>query len=56
MSLLLSSCFCMLAGGILFGYNTGGFGGVLANHGFVEQLGHYEPSNGQQRCQPHPDT
>lgn len=29
--MLLFSCFCLLVGDILFGYDTGSFGGVLAN-------------------------
>lgn len=29
--MLLFSCFCLLTGDLLFGYDTGSFGGVLAN-------------------------
>ncbi|OQE20570.1 hypothetical protein PENSTE_c013G02249 [Penicillium steckii] len=29
--MLLFSCFCLLVGDILFGYDTGSFGGILAN-------------------------
>ncbi|OOQ81718.1 putative sugar transporter [Penicillium brasilianum] len=41
--MLLFSCFCLLVGDILFGYDTGSFGGVLANPGFVNQFGTYSP-------------
>ncbi|KIX07460.1 uncharacterized protein Z518_02113 [Rhinocladiella mackenziei CBS 650.93] len=39
--LLLFSCFCLLVGDMLFGYDTASFGGVLANPGFVRQFGVY---------------
>jgi hypothetical protein len=29
--LLAFSCFCLLVGDMLFGYDTGSFGGILAN-------------------------
>lgn len=29
--MLLFSCFCLLVGDMLFGYDTGSFGGILAN-------------------------
>ncbi|OQU98507.1 hypothetical protein CLAIMM_04282 [Cladophialophora immunda] len=42
--MLLFSCFCLLVGDMLFGYDTGSFGGILANPGFVRQFGSYHPS------------
>ncbi|KAJ5377313.1 uncharacterized protein N7496_004722 [Penicillium cataractarum] len=41
--MLLFSCFCLLVGDILFGYDTGSFGGILANPSFVNQFGTYSP-------------
>ncbi|KAH8810673.1 putative sugar transporter [Xylogone sp. PMI_703] len=41
--MLLFSCFCLLVGDMLFGYDTGSFGGILANPGFVRQFGTYHP-------------
>ncbi|KAL4938438.1 hypothetical protein BDV06DRAFT_215079 [Aspergillus oleicola] len=41
--LLLFSCFCLLTDDMLFGYDTGSFGGVLGNPGFVNQFGTYDP-------------
>lgn len=29
--MLLFSCFCLLVGDVLFGYDTASFGGILAN-------------------------
>lgn len=29
--LLIFSCFCLLTGDVLFGYDTGSYGGILAN-------------------------
>ncbi|KAJ5692590.1 hypothetical protein N7462_002013 [Penicillium macrosclerotiorum] len=40
--MLLFSCFCLLVGDVLFGYDTGSFGGILANPGFVNQFGAYD--------------
>ncbi|RSH92483.1 hypothetical protein EHS25_008899 [Saitozyma podzolica] len=37
--LLAFSCFCLLVGDMLFGYDTGSFGGILANPGFINQFG-----------------
>ncbi|CAL5867679.1 uncharacterized protein PFLUO_LOCUS1898 [Penicillium psychrofluorescens] len=42
--MLLFSCFCLLVGDILFGYDTASFGGILANPGFLKQFGEYDPS------------
>ncbi|OCT53283.1 sugar transporter [Cladophialophora carrionii] len=42
--MLLYSAFCLLVGDMLFGYDTGSFGGVLANPGFVNQFGVFNPS------------
>ncbi|KAJ5111378.1 hypothetical protein N7532_001913 [Penicillium argentinense] len=39
--MLLFSCFCLLVGDVLFGYDTGSFGGILANPGFINQFGQY---------------
>ncbi|KAL3476667.1 general substrate transporter [Aspergillus californicus] len=39
--MLLFSCFCLLTGDMLFGYDTGSFGGILGNPGFVNQFGTY---------------
>ncbi|KAJ5648791.1 hypothetical protein N7490_005163 [Penicillium lividum] len=39
--MLFFSCFCLLVGDLLFGYDTGSFGGILGNPGFVEQFGTY---------------
>ncbi|EED16095.1 sugar transporter, putative [Talaromyces stipitatus ATCC 10500] len=41
--MLLFSCFCLLVGDMLFGYDTSSFGGILANPGFVRQFGQYHP-------------
>lgn len=51
--LLLFSCFCLLVGDVLFGYDTGSFSGILANtvggHGAIyriiltQKLGIYQP-------------
>ncbi|CRG92481.1 High-affinity glucose transporter HXT2 [Talaromyces islandicus] len=41
--LLLFSCFCLLVGDVLFGYDTGSFSGILANTGFINQFGSYNP-------------
>ncbi|KAL4790587.1 general substrate transporter [Aspergillus venezuelensis] len=41
--LLLFSCFCLLTGDMLFGYDTGTFSGILGNPGFVNQFGTYNP-------------
>ncbi|KAL4922079.1 general substrate transporter [Aspergillus aurantiobrunneus] len=41
--MLLFSCFCLLTGDMLFGYDTGSFGGILGNPGFVNQFGTYDP-------------
>ncbi|KAL2839000.1 general substrate transporter [Aspergillus pseudoustus] len=41
--MLLFSCFCLLTGDMLFGYDTGSFGGILGNPGFVNQFGEYNP-------------
>ncbi|WVF67472.1 hypothetical protein IAT40_002228 [Kwoniella sp. CBS 6097] len=37
--MLAFSCFCLLVGDMLFGYDTASFGGVLANPGFVNKFG-----------------
>ncbi|KAJ8124793.1 hypothetical protein O1611_g8846 [Lasiodiplodia mahajangana] len=42
--MLLYSCFCLLVGDVLFGYDTASFGGILANPGFINQFGTYDPS------------
>ncbi|KAI1359355.1 putative sugar transporter [Xylaria arbuscula] len=42
--MLLYSCFCLLVGDVLFGYDTASFGGILANPGFVNQFGTYNPN------------
>ncbi|KAJ5818353.1 hypothetical protein N7474_003944 [Penicillium riverlandense] len=42
--MLLFSCFCLLVGDMLFGYDTASFGGILANPGFLKQFGEYDPS------------
>ncbi|BCS28345.1 sugar porter family MFS transporter [Aspergillus puulaauensis] len=39
--MLLFSCFCLLTGDMLFGFDTGSFGGILGNPGFVKQFGSY---------------
>ncbi|KAL1856418.1 hypothetical protein VTK73DRAFT_8293 [Phialemonium thermophilum] len=39
--LLLFSCFCLLTGDVLFGYDTSSFGGILANPGFLRQFAPY---------------
>ncbi|KAH8880772.1 putative sugar transporter [Thozetella sp. PMI_491] len=39
--MLFFSSFCLLVGDMLFGYDTGSFGGILANPGFVRQFGTY---------------
>ncbi|KAL4862119.1 general substrate transporter [Aspergillus spectabilis] len=39
--MLLFSCFCLLTGDMLFGYDTGSFGGILGNPGFIRQFGSY---------------
>ncbi|KAJ5983457.1 hypothetical protein N7481_005556 [Penicillium waksmanii] len=41
--MLLFSCFCLLTGDMLFGFDTGSFGGILGNPGFVNQFGTYQP-------------
>ncbi|KAF9879040.1 hypothetical protein CkaCkLH20_03273 [Colletotrichum karsti] len=41
--MLLYSSFCLLVGDMLYGYDTGSFGGVLANQGFIRQFGTYNP-------------
>ncbi|KAL4783595.1 general substrate transporter [Aspergillus varians] len=41
--MLLFSCFCLLTGDMLFGFDTGSFGGILGNPGFVGQFGTYHP-------------
>ncbi|KAL4985722.1 general substrate transporter [Aspergillus falconensis] len=41
--MLLFSCFCLLTGDMLFGYDTGSFGGILGNPGFINQFGTYDP-------------
>ncbi|KAH8891220.1 putative sugar transporter [Thozetella sp. PMI_491] len=40
--MLLYSCFCLLVGDMLFGFDTGTFGGILANPGFIRQFGSYD--------------
>ncbi|KAL9476293.1 hypothetical protein ACSS6W_006134 [Trichoderma asperelloides] len=42
--MLLFSCFCLLVGDMLFGFDTASFGGILANPGFVRQFGAYNPA------------
>ncbi|KAI0016321.1 putative sugar transporter [Xylariomycetidae sp. FL0641] len=42
--MLLFSCFCLLTGDLLFGYDTGSFGGILANPGFLRQFGSFDAS------------
>ncbi|OAA61970.1 Sugar/inositol transporter [Niveomyces insectorum RCEF 264] len=42
--MLIFSCFCLLTGDMLFGYDTASFGGILANPGFVNQFGSYNPA------------
>ncbi|KAJ5775487.1 uncharacterized protein N7511_000498 [Penicillium nucicola] len=39
--MLFFSCFCLLVGDMLFGFDTGSFGGILGNPGFVRQFGAY---------------
>ncbi|CAK7213515.1 hypothetical protein SBRCBS47491_001826 [Sporothrix bragantina] len=39
--LLLFSCFCLLTGDVLFGYDTGSYGGILANPGFLSRFAPY---------------
>ncbi|CAK7199498.1 hypothetical protein SEUCBS139899_002178 [Sporothrix eucalyptigena] len=39
--LLLFSCFCLLTGDVLFGYDTSSFGGILANPGFLARFAPY---------------
>ncbi|EKJ77446.1 hypothetical protein FPSE_02319 [Fusarium pseudograminearum CS3096] len=39
--LLIFSCSCLLVGDMLFGFDTGSFGGILANPGFINQFGSY---------------
>ncbi|OJJ07360.1 hypothetical protein ASPVEDRAFT_56765 [Aspergillus versicolor CBS 583.65] len=39
--MLLFSCFCLLTGDMLFGFDTGSFGGILGNPGFINQFGSY---------------
>ncbi|CAG2018187.1 unnamed protein product [Fusarium graminearum] len=39
--LLIFSCSCLLVGDMFFGFDTGSFGGILANPGFINQLGSY---------------
>ncbi|CAG8282028.1 unnamed protein product [Penicillium salamii] len=41
--MLLFSCFCLLTGDMLFGFDTGSFGGILGNPGFVNQFGIFQP-------------
>ncbi|KAJ5756262.1 hypothetical protein N7533_005805 [Penicillium manginii] len=41
--MLLFSCFCLLTGDMLFGFDTGSFGGILGNPGFINQFGTYRP-------------
>ncbi|KAI1459666.1 putative sugar transporter [Annulohypoxylon moriforme] len=42
--MLFFSCFCLLIGDVLFGYDTGSFSGILANPGFIRQFGAYNPA------------
>lgn len=42
--MLLFSCFCLLTGEMLFGYDAGSYGGLLANPGFLNHFGTYNPS------------
>ncbi|KAF2994218.1 hypothetical protein E8E14_001820 [Neopestalotiopsis sp. 37M] len=44
--MLLFSSFCLLTGDLLFGYDTGSFGGILANPGFTRQFGKYNDETG----------
>ncbi|KAL1887659.1 hypothetical protein Sste5346_010054 [Sporothrix stenoceras] len=39
--LLIFSCFCLLTGDVLFGYDTGSYGGILANPGFLARFAPY---------------
>ncbi|PCG91079.1 Major facilitator superfamily domain, general substrate transporter [Penicillium occitanis (nom. inval.)] len=39
--ILIFSCFSLLVGDMLFGYDTASFGGILANTGFISQFGTY---------------
>ncbi|UKZ91691.1 uncharacterized protein TrAFT101_006663 [Trichoderma asperellum] len=41
--MLLFSCFCLLVGDMLFGFDTASFGGILSNPGFIRQFGAYNP-------------
>ncbi|KUL90293.1 hypothetical protein ZTR_01918 [Talaromyces verruculosus] len=41
--ILIFSCFSLLVGDMLFGYDTASFGGILANTGFINQFGTYNP-------------
>uniref|UniRef100_A0A8H7N517 Major facilitator superfamily (MFS) profile domain-containing protein n=1 Tax=Bionectria ochroleuca TaxID=29856 RepID=A0A8H7N517_BIOOC len=41
--MLLFSCFCLLVGDVLFGYDTASFGGILANPGFLRQFATHNP-------------
>ncbi|KAF5009431.1 hypothetical protein FDECE_4363 [Fusarium decemcellulare] len=45
--LLVFSCFCLLVGDMLFGFDTGSFGGILANPGFINQFGKQNPDTGK---------
>ncbi|RSL59922.1 hypothetical protein CEP54_007014 [Fusarium duplospermum] len=45
--LLIFSCFCLLVGDMLFGFDTGSFGGILANPGFINQFGKYNAETGK---------
>ncbi|KAM5363424.1 hypothetical protein ACJZ2D_011991 [Fusarium nematophilum] len=45
--LLVFSCFCLLVGDMLFGFDTGSFGGILANPGFINQFGKYNTEMGK---------
>ncbi|CAG9990675.1 unnamed protein product [Clonostachys byssicola] len=41
--MLFFSCFCLLVGDVLFGYDTASFGGILANPGFLRQFATHNP-------------
>ncbi|KAI1261909.1 putative sugar transporter [Xylariaceae sp. FL1019] len=44
--LLLFSCFSLLVGDLAFGFDTGNFGGILGNPGFIKEFGAYDPQEG----------
>ncbi|KAI0147262.1 putative sugar transporter [Xylariaceae sp. FL1272] len=45
--LLLFSCFSLLIGDLAFGFDTGNFGGILGNPGFIKEFGTYDPQTAE---------